>query len=1083
MKENWKDYLLPGALASGMFAFLIGVAVFGASTYDRGTNSSFFTADDAVHPVWTTEDVTKTPVQTAVVADSKPAVPVQDGRLVKPASTRHTDMCEWNSKLLAKINTVQDYSPEKVPQWIGQFTTLTESDGAIYYYALGYVHDNFSRNKQEYRRDNFENAVTNYKRAIDLDNVAYYHHFLGQTNFFYARRTGQREYFDVAIESYKKAASLDPTWPIPPSMQGWACLEKADYEGAYALFQQALEIDSDWVCVYCSRVSEAKMGLERLRTLKPELFAEQPGEQNTVAEIAAIAAASTGDEIKAASGRIGIPETRNSYQLDKWLDKINDLWKQNKNFNPENAAKILAEKTDLKESDGAFYYFALGYLHDYMSRDSKLFRKSNYTRAVENYTNAIELDDSMAIFYHFRGQVNYWYAYDENTSEFYDKALDNYKIAEKLDPTWPMPVDMQGWTAFRKGNCEEAIAQLERALEIDADCLDALKCMAEVYMKLSNDNPNDAEVIKKGLATIKRLHTLLKDGKKFGSITYVTGWSNQLIQRLKTLETVNEETYPELLSRQERLDFICEMIRNKEYAKALEKIDALDAGEESIYHYSPNTVSSFSNGRGTEKLAACRAVCYYETGDYENAFEHIKTIPDLSHYEMQVILRNSPSLPEYYVRLLVKLERYDELVEWSSQGRNTSPSLRNFVDVYVNDALFKTGQTEKACDMYASRWLSFNKNTFSTAQNTDIEEIMETFDRLSAAYFEACYQKALKESAGAMQQPGSGTSRLVNWMNGRLQRELLPTEYYKKIAELLAGQKNYRQAITYYEKYVHFVPNDETTLYALLGCYQLADQHDANALRVATQLIAMAPNNPDYWMERAYIQHKTSRGDWQQLRYDINRAIELLEANNAEMDTLRNAYMQRAEFALQTDPVVALEDCLKVIEMFPPMTRLEDLRCQTFLQPDGIVVVDFTTKIMQSVPRPGIQRVVPASSQLLEKGGDERLLLGVRANAYMVLGEFDKAIDDYKVIVIFEPSKNDMLTKSDAYVKLGDCYRMTNQLDDAIESYTLALEENPDNRVAYQGRATAYQLKSNQPGLTEEQRNELRELSQQDRQR
>jgi len=821
--------------------------------------------------------------------------------------------------------------------------------------------------------------------------------------------------------------------------------------------------------------------VERIGNNNPDPFGEEDGVAEKDQSGKEADPDETPEEVKPASDRVGVPETRNSYELDKWVDKINVIYRQeNKDFNPENAAKLLAEKTDLKESDGAFYYFALGYLHDYMSRDSQLFRKSNYARTIENYTKAIELDDSVAIFYHFRGQVNYFYAQYENAPKFYEKALDNYKIAEKRDPTWPMPVDMQGWVAFKKGNYEEAIIQLERALEVDAECLDALNCMVQVYVRMSDNNPEDAEIIKKGLAAIKRLHTLLKEGKTFGNTTYVSGWAGHLAGRLIRLGVANIETHPEFFSRQEHLNRIIEALRNKEYTKVLEKIDVLEAYHESIY-FGPNYSSLYPSSQSlAERLAVCRAVCYYETGDYENALKQIKTLPGpYTQYHFSGGYINQPPhspISEYYIKILTKLQRYDELLEWSSQESNLQGARnRMYVTMYINYALFKTGQTEKACKMFAN----YHQGGYANLAVHGIKDDDGIFAKLQESYFPAHFELASKESAETARQPNSQTNRLINWVNGRQQSERISPDQYKKVAELLVGQKNYQQAIPLYERYIHYAPNDETTLYAILGCYQLAEQYDANAVRIATQLIAIAPKNADYWLERAYMQHKFSRrGDQQQVLFDVTRAIELLEASGETGETLQRAYMQRAE--LQNDPITALKDCLKIIEMAPPGTKLEAIRGETFQYPEGISVFDLAMKAMPSALGIDPDFVLSVCEQFLKKGGDERRLLGIRASLYTHLGQHAKAIDDYKVVVLFEPSENDTLSKSDAYGGLGDCYYRTRQFDEAIESFSLSLEENPRNWRTYECRAQAYQAKGSQPGLTEEQRKEINELASQD---
>jgi len=253
------------------------------------------------------------------------------------------------------------------------------------------------------------------------------------------------------------------------------------------------------------------------------------------------------------------------------------------------------------------------------------------------------------------------------------------------------------------------------------------------------------------------------------------------------------------------------------------------------------------------------------------------------------------------------------------------------------------------------------------------------------------------------------------------------------------------------------------------------NMNTVNATYLASQIIRFA-NDYEYWLERAQLQRFSGPYSLQ-ARHDVSRAIELLEAGGAEKDALQRAYMQRA--GLTPPGFIALKDCLKVIEMASPDANIEVIRCQTFFAQEGISIFDLTVNSMQALlSEPPV--VLSVCEQLLKRGCDERRLLAVRGQAYWQMGEQAKAIEDYKVVVMFEPSAGDTVSRSDAYASLGVYYRVTGKLDEAFENFSLALEEDPKNAYAYYGRGFAYQDKSRQPGLTEEQRKEFQELAKQD---
>ena len=100
--------------------------------------------------------------------------------------------------------------------------------------------------------------------------------------------------------------------------------------------------------------------------------------------------------------------------------------------------------------------------------------------------------------------------------------------------------------------------------------------------------------------------------------------------------------------------------------------------------------------------------------------------------------------------------------------------------------------------------------------------------------------------------------------------------------------------------------------------------------------------------------------------------------------------------------------------------------------------------------------------------------LYLRGRAYFALNDFQKANDDFfLVILMVEPEK---IKKSypEIYGYRGATYVATDKLDQGIADYTKALELNPKSAEFYYARGLAYDMKDDFPNAEKDLRETLR---------
>ena len=96
----------------------------------------------------------------------------------------------------------------------------------------------------------------------------------------------------------------------------------------------------------------------------------------------------------------------------------------------------------------------------YSNRGVAYWKKSEYDRAIADYTEAIALDPNDAIAYSNRGV-----AYKKKGEV--DRAIADHTTAIALDPDYAIAYFNRGVAYRKKGDKEQAIADFRTALEID----------------------------------------------------------------------------------------------------------------------------------------------------------------------------------------------------------------------------------------------------------------------------------------------------------------------------------------------------------------------------------------------------------------------------------------------------------------------------------------------------------------------------------------------------------------------------------------------------------------------------------------
>ncbi|MCL2623686.1 MAG: tetratricopeptide repeat protein, partial [Planctomycetaceae bacterium] len=1152
--ENWKDYLIPGCLAAGLLVLMVSVAVFGRQGFERAGS---FTTEDVFVGLITSSDESVDLV----------IVPTKATDLVKKPENMDDpiEFDKWNDNQYLKSfsNRLSSTRIDDVPKLLEEVSEIRESDGAIYYYALGYIYDQMMRSSPAVnaRDAQYAKAVENYDKAVELNGKnAFFVHFRGQADYYYAEKSGRKEFYSTALPYYLKAEQLATNWSRPVDLQGWCAYHLGNNNEALALFERAAKIDPNDSDVQAglsrARAALAQEDANRVNTgssqtvtrpenrndpvefdkwypnllsfpakidsnniedltqlleehsdiresdgaiyyyvlasiydrftmggydgqdIRAQLFAKAIENYDKAIELSGdnavfyyrrgnvravynfrrpeLYSTAYSDFVKAeqlapnwlepviAQGQtaynlgkyrealvlyervaeidpanagvinrlpqirdklelwhdmidhdapldftgevatrwIKKPETTDSRELDRWNGAFHEVVASAGSRSPEEVPELVTRWTDLTEKDGKFYHYVCGYVHDRMSRDWKESRLSHVTQAVKHYTKAIELDGDAAVFYHFRGQVRYFYALHENAPEYYEKAFEDYVIAERCDPAWPMPVCLQGWVMFRLDRFDEAVSFFERALEIDNECHDALIGMVYLIDKKSERDPKNMDLLKQGLDLIERWHKIIVTKKNQDRLENGTWFAMKFIARWKDMETVTPQSHPKFFRRAELEN---KFITAKPSEEALALYDWLMYGEISPYYYyemrTPETIFSSENSKS--RVYYQHANIHFSLGNFEKAVASAKFFMETAiNNDYRPRYSNDPDIHAIYIRSLYRLGRYDEIIDYYTSDKLTQEQLKtsmrspnpHFVDIAL--AMSKTGQTEWMLEFVAlldwssiTYMLSNNAQYLSWVTDPEIREFC-------TLYAEALCQKAVEEDVDhAQNQPLSTMGRLNTLLNNAIRYDSSFHPFFKRIGDIFFDRSQYQFAANHYERYLKFVPLDSEVLDRLMQSYE----HIPNvreAFRVATLLIMLQPENPEFWIKRGRLQYKSSNlgniSDASLWINDLTRATELMErGDQTDKKRLAQVYFWQG-------------DVMKSIEL----TAGTPIDQVTFENTKGDKTVFAYKELLWQLLQPRVyplkieKPISELCTDFIRQGGDELFLIAVRAEAY-----------------------------------------------------------------------------------------------------
>ena len=98
-------------------------------------------------------------------------------------------------------------------------------------------------------------------------------------------------------------------------------------------------------------------------------------------------------------------------------------------------------------------------VQEYFNKGIAYYDQGEFDEAIEEFTEAIELDPEYAIAYYNRG-----WAYDEKGE--YDEAIADYNKAIELDPELDVAYFTRGFLYMALGEKEKAISDFEKCIEV-----------------------------------------------------------------------------------------------------------------------------------------------------------------------------------------------------------------------------------------------------------------------------------------------------------------------------------------------------------------------------------------------------------------------------------------------------------------------------------------------------------------------------------------------------------------------------------------------------------------------------------------
>ena len=362
-----------------------------------------------------------------------------------------------------------------------------QSDPAMGYYYLGRLLANTGRLDQAH--DALTEALQRQPRSvIVMTDIALVEEMRGQpeeANLLYrrvlaldpgnevARRrlagmlVGQKKY-DEALAEFRQLESIESDPSETRLKIGLIYFEKGDYESAAAEFNLVRRArPGDPTALYYLGIVHSETGeSERARSLLEEIAEDEALYTDARLQLAYIAQqdGDLGAAVDYANqARASAPESAGIVELVIALQRERDRL-------PE--AIALARELVRDSPTNDHYRFVLGTLED---------EAGNRRTALEHMREAIELNPENAAALNYLG-----YSLAE-TGKRLEEAEDLIRRALAVDPNDGFYIDSLGWVFYQRGQYEDAVEQLERAVELTGNDPIIHEHLADAYREVGRE--------------------------------------------------------------------------------------------------------------------------------------------------------------------------------------------------------------------------------------------------------------------------------------------------------------------------------------------------------------------------------------------------------------------------------------------------------------------------------------------------------------------------------------------------------------------------------------------------------------------
>jgi tetratricopeptide (TPR) repeat protein len=369
-------------------------------------------------------------------------------------------------------------------------STSRPSPTALPTLEVGTARNYYNRGIAFYSEGNFESAIVDYTRAIELD-PDFPDSFNNRGAAYFSLRN-----YEAALLDYNRAIELKPDYTNAFVGRGITYTELGDYESALADFNHAIELDPNNGLAYSGRASSYYRSGRYENALADYLKAEELGHsfsrlsQQRFDELRATVTATTRPSLTpsptmtanqhyqrgrslADSGnyQAAVADYTRAIELDPNDEVI---------VNSRGVAYYNLEEYDLALAD---YNRAIeldpNYVNAHNNRGIIYRNLEEYDLALADYTRAIELDPNHVLAYVNRGNVY-------KDLEEYDLALADYNRAIELDPNYASAYNNRGDAYYKLGNYQAAFADFNRAIELDPNYATAYNNRGWSNYQLSN---------------------------------------------------------------------------------------------------------------------------------------------------------------------------------------------------------------------------------------------------------------------------------------------------------------------------------------------------------------------------------------------------------------------------------------------------------------------------------------------------------------------------------------------------------------------------------------------------------------------